>query len=381
MSDQWYVQLPVTTDTETLKGRAKDRLIAAFPGFNPDLASDLVNIVVDALSPMAQNAAEVAAIMPPATLRALGTKLFGVPYSAGSPARTTATFNLVDDQGPYRIPARFELDVDGFAFAVDADTDIDFGSDTATGVPITATLIGSAQNNLVGAVVVPIGALRFVSDVAIDAPTDGGEDAQTDEDYQSFFSQWLQLIGVTLVTERDFEIFALLWPGVGRAVFQNDGARNIAGSVTDPDGETVPSPVKTAMIAQMVEFEQVNTTIAADDPTYVTVSVTYSIHPYPFPGFDPADLLARTDAQLATWLSPANWGTASTGEPVPGVWHNEPIVYVNKLIELLGIVDGVDRVVDITITGSAGSADVDGNWDMSADFALPRPGTFTGSVV
>lgn len=371
MSDQWYVDVDVETDTDAITQQALDALVAVWPDFVP-LGSDLSTVMIEALAPLAQNANEAASRLLAAAFRKFGTDLVGVPYSAGSYATSTVTITLTDNLG-HRIPAGFELDIDGFAFAVDSDTDVLAGATVATGVPVTATTIGIAANGLTGDSVVPISSLAFVQSATLDSDTANGTDPQDDAEYQNDLSLRLQLQADTLVTERDFEIFAILWPGVGRAIFQNNGARSVTGSVTDDAGEVVGASIKTDLANAMGVLEQVNTTITLTDATYTTVNVSYAVSAYPYPNYDLVDLIARINAAIASYLNPATWGTDRSPQGVPGQWFNEPVVRVNKLVDLIADVDGVNYVAWVTITGSAGT--VDGvNQKDTIDFT----GTVTG---
>jgi hypothetical protein len=53
----------------------------------------------------------------------------------------------------------------------------------------------------------------------------------------------------------------------------------------------------------------------------------------------------------------------------------------NKLIDLIGDATGVDYVIDLTITGSAGSVQTNGDWLMPGAVPVPKAGpSITGSV-
>lgn len=378
MSDQGFVSVPIKTDGQTLADDAVERLRDQWPGWEPN-DGDLEVVQIEALAPMAQNAAEAASTMFPAAFRQFGTTLYGVPYESGAPASALSTFMFADTDG-HTIPAGTEIDVDGFAFATDTDVVVPALADTAAGVPITATANGAAQNGLTGAVVTLISALAFVETVTLDAPSGGGADPEDDVAYQNRLASELQLRAKTLVTTRDFEIEAMADPGVGRAVAIADSARHITVVLIDDFGEPVATPVKDRLVELFANYRQVNTVVTVIDATYTTVSVTYSAVAYP--GFDLVDLGARIDATLTQTLSPASWGSPSNfGDPgSPNAWYNEPVVRKNKIIDLIADVEGVNYVIDVTITGSAGTVDGAGNLTMPGSVALPRPGTMTGTV-
>jgi hypothetical protein len=372
MADE-FVTVPITRDSQSLADGAVDRLRVTWPDWTPNDA-DMEVIQIEALAPFAGNAADAASRVPPAVFRRYGEALVGIPYEVGSPATTTVTFNLTDDAG-HRIDAGVQVDIDGWAFAVDEPQDVAAGTTTVTGVPVTASVIGAAGNDLVGEVIRPISALSFVESVVVEVPTAGGADPQDDIDYQNTLARRLQLQAETLVTPRDFELKALDEPGVGRATALHNGERAITVVATDEDGEPLTAPIKDRLVELFAAYRLVNTTVTVADPTYTTVNVTYTVAAYP--GFDEADLVARVDETLAEWLSPAEWGRPKNfGDPGTNVWYNEPVVRLNKAIDLIGNVEGVNYVTAITLNGAA--ADL----SLSGTVPLPRstPDTITGSV-
>ena len=137
MSDQGFVSVPITTDSQTLADDAVEKLRETWEGWEPN-DGDLEVIQIEALAPMAQNAAEAASRMFPAAFRAFGTDLAGVAYESGAPASTTVTFTLTDTDG-HDIPVGSEIDIDGFAFATTAPATVAPTFDTAAAVPVTAT--------------------------------------------------------------------------------------------------------------------------------------------------------------------------------------------------------------------------------------------------
>ena len=371
MSDQWYVEVDVETDSDAIAQQAEDALVAKWPEW-VSTDSDLTTVLIQALAPLAQNANEAASRLLAAAFRKFGTDLVGVPYSNGSYATGLLDITLTDNLG-HTIPADFEFDIDGFAFAVDSDTTVLAGATVANNVPVTATLIGEAANGLAGTTVVPISSLSFIQSATLDAVTANGTEPQDDAAYQSDLSLRLQLQADTLVTERDFEIFAILWPGIGRAIFQNNGARTVTGAVTDDAGEVVGSSIKTDLIAAMQVLEQVNTVISVGDATYTTVNVSYAVAAYPYPNYDLVDLITRINSAISGYLNPASWGTDRGVEATPNKWFNDPVVRINKLIDLIASVDGVNYVGWVTLTGSAGTVDGTNQKD-TIDFT----GTVTG---
>lgn len=370
----YFVDLEIETDAQVLADDAVDRLQTRWPQWEPN-EGDLEVIQIEALAPMAENAAEVAAIVPHAIFREYGNKLIGRPYSAGSPATTTLTIDFVDTAG-YVIPAGSEVDIDGFAFTFDTEIVAASGSAQVTGAAVSAAIDSEEANGLAGDNVSMISGVAGVDAISLEAPTSGGSDPEDDEAYESALSGDLMLQAKTLITTRDFEIWALSKAGIGRAVAEHTGDRAVNVAVATAEGEVVATPIKNELIADYDQYRLVNTVLTFLDPTYTTMSVTYTVKA--LPGFDFTDLEARIDAMLAALLSPANWGQPK-GHTAIAAWVNDATVRANLLIDRIGDVEGVNYVTSLSISGSAGSAS-GSNWVMSGTYALPRPGTMTGTI-
>lgn len=377
MADEaYFVEVDIETDGQQLADEAVERLQVQWTDWEPN-EGDLEVVQIETLAPMAENAAEAAALVPPAVLRAYGEKLIGRPYDSGEQATTTLTFTASDSLG-HIIPAGTEIDIDGFAFTVDVDTEIFVGSTAVSGVAVHAAEETTEANDLVGTSVTPVTALSYLESVTVDTPTAGGTDAETDEDYQNGLSGDLLLQAKTLVTTRDFELWALAKSGVGRTAAVHTGDRAVTVVLATPEGEVVPTPIKDELLDEFTEFRLVNTVLTMADPTYTTISVTYGVKA--LPGYDFADLESRIDTMLTELLDPAVWGTPKTGEAgVTPNWLNDPVVRAYFLVDRIADVEGVAYVTSIAIAGSAGSAS-GSDWTMAGSYALPRAGTMTGTV-
>jgi hypothetical protein len=373
-----YIAVEVETDAVMLADAAIDRLKARWPGYEPN-DGDLEVVMIEELAPMAQNAAEKTVRVPPYVLRTVGQRLHGIPYDDAQPARGTLTVTFTD-VAPHVLKAGSEFDVDGVAFAVDVDTP-NAGALVVPGVPITAKVDGTVGNDLVGDTVDRVSALSFVAGATLDAPTSDGVDAEGDDAYQDKVARQLALRAKTLVHPRDFELDALDTPGIGRArAVVTVAAKHMDVFVTQEDGTAVPAPVKAALAADYADNVASNWTLAVVDPTYTAVAGTFRVHP--LPGVDVADLLARCTAAIDAYLSPAGFGVPkSSGDSGAALartlWLGTNVVRRLKLVDVLGDVDGVDYVDDVTITGS----DVNGNLTLAGTVALPTPGAWVGTTV
>jgi hypothetical protein len=372
-----FIDVPIETDEQTLADQAVDNLRNTWPDWEPN-DGDLEVVQIETLAPMAAEAARAASVMPGAAFRAILAKLHGVDEELGSAATTTLTFTMTDTAA-HTITAGTEVDVDGVAFTVDSDTPT--AALSVPGVPVTASVIGVVGNGLAGDVVTLITSLAFVAGAAVDTPTAGGTDPESEQDYEDRGSRELQLQAKTLVTARDYELMGLSVDGIGRITATSDPTtRTVEVTVATAEGEVVPTPIKTTLDDLYQEYRLSTWTVSEGDPTYTTIDVTFAIHPYP--GYDTVDLLTRANAALTDWLDPANWARPREfGDAVTTRWYNEPRARINKAIDLLGDVEGVDYVDSISFTGDVGTVQTNGDWLLAGTVALTRPGTMSGSVV
>jgi hypothetical protein len=375
-----YVEVEFESDEQTLADNAIDRLRARYDDYEPN-DGDLEVVLIEAIAPMAANAARVAGLVPSAVFRQILLSLHGLAYGEGAPATTTVTFQLVDGN-PHKIDAGSEVLIDGWVFRVNDTVTNAAGVPTIPAVAVTADQDGEAGNGLVGDVTEPLTALAAVTGFTVDTPTDGGEDPEDDLDFQNKGARELRLQAKTLVTTEDYELMALSVAGVGRAVaISNAATRTIDVYITDIGGDATPLTVKDALAALYEQFRLSTWAVNIYDATYTSVAVAYTVKAYP--GFDHADLIARIDDVLTDVLSPGSWGRPKNfGDPGSALgWTVDTVVRRLKLVDLIGDVDGVDYVVDLTITGAAGGPRAaNGDWPLPGTLPLPTPGVFTGAV-
>lgn len=369
-----FVQLPISVDANAMADNAIADLEAQWPGWVPS-EGDVEVVVIEAVAPMAADAAIQASNMPAAALRAFGTKCLGIPYDSGAPSITTVTLGLIDTLG-HTVPAGGEIEIDGFAFSVDDDVVVAPGSGSVAGVPVTCMVSTTGSNGLTGSIAAPLTLPAFVSTVAVDSATHDGADPQTDDDYVQKVSRDQRLRAKTLTTVTDFVLSALDHAGVGFAWGIGNTARLVTVALAGADGLPVSTAIKDAVEADYVLYRLVNTTYSIIDATYTSVAIAWTVKQYL--GWDPVDLKARINAALDAWLAPPGWGQllpTASGSTGPGLAPNvEPVVRINDVIVKIGSVPGVKTVETVHING--GTTDV----TLTGAVPLPTPGTMTGTV-
>lgn len=97
-----YIQLPVTTDPNTLIQQAIAAIQAELPGWVPTEGA-IEMILLEQFGAMAAAAANVASTMPIAAFEFFG-QLVGINPISGSPASALSTWTMIDTQG-YTVPA------------------------------------------------------------------------------------------------------------------------------------------------------------------------------------------------------------------------------------------------------------------------------------
>jgi hypothetical protein len=371
-----FIDVGIEADEAALADLAVERLQLTWPDWEPN-EGDLEVVQIEALAQMASDAASVAAVVPAQAFEAIMVDLYGLAPRTGSAASGDVTFTLLDTAA-HTIPAGTEIDIDGWAFTTDID--VNTAALSAPGIPVTCAVIDEATNALPGDEVTMITALAFVGSVHLDAPTTGAVELESDDDFLDRGTRTLELQAITLVTERDYELMALSLAGVERVIAQaNLATRTIVVTASAANGDVLSGTIKTALAALFDEYRQTTWVVTLGDATKTTIGVTYSIHV--LPGYEPTSVLAEATGLVAAFLDPQRWNVSKYERAPATTWNIEPRVRKNKLIDVIGDTHGVDYVNDVTITGSAGSLQANGDWLMPGTVPLPVAGTIAGSVV
>jgi hypothetical protein len=382
-----FVQLPFVTDPTALADIAIAYLQTQWPGWMPNDADQEV-VQIEALAPMAANAAAVAANMPKAALIQYGVQLLQQPYGAGTPAVVTVEFTLDPAAAGGTVPAGTAIVIDGFGFSTIQD-ETALPGETVVDVVCASGQLTAAANGLTGLNVAPVVVPAYVIGMAVvGGASDGGSDPQTDDDYASQLSADAQLVSRALVTLLDYEQAALLIPGIGRAKAEyGTSVRHINVTVLGSDGAVVPSALKDLLVNPLYPgtlgalpgvFQDptqrmVNAVPTVIDPDFTAADIAFEL--VIANGFDPNDCINRAIAALTSELNPLGWGVPDSGDPSAQItlWLNETTVHVNRLIGVVSALAGINYVPSLTINGG-------GDLVMTGAVALPQIGTCTGTV-
>lgn len=383
-----FAEIPIITDRETALAAFVEKMQERFPGWEAadgDLLLWFAEWVADEYPDLANLTAEMSAL----AFATFGGTVLGVEAIPAAGATATTTWTMTDSAG-HTIPEGTQVQIaegdDLYAFATTQEVSVPNGSSatSAGGVTIRALVEGEIANGLTADPTL-IDALPFVDSIDLVTTTSGGADAEDPDDYLDRLKDEFELLSKVLILPADVAIAARRVAGVARATVvdgynPDDDTTGNEKMVTvfaiDEDGANVSAGVKTAIVAELEPRREVGFIFNVDDPTRTTVKVSTTVTS--FDGVDATGLQTAIVSVLTDYLSASNWGLDPFDDD-PGIWLNQTVVYRNELISLVDQVDGVDRVVSLTLaeqSGSLGTSDV----TLAGVAALPAPGTLTVTV-
>lgn len=387
-----YVDLGIETDPETLLERARDRMRAQFPGWEPSdaqLDSWILDVVADFGAMLASLAVRAAA----AIYERHGLVVYGVAPVAAARASTSVTFTMADGAG-YTVPAGTKVaigDGAGGTVAFELLEALTVTAPATTGVGVVYALeAGADHNGLDPAVdgVQMLSGVSYVAGVAASAVTSGGADAEDPDTYRDRLVGELQAVGRPVLPD-DFAIKARRVPGVARAMVRNlyvgtgslatETERAVSLACFDEDGNGVSSGVRGEVEALLQAEREVNFVVAVLDPTVTAVDVTWTA--VARRGYEASAVESAGDAALSSYLSGASW-TAPEGEGERNTGYEFLIrdtVRRFELVHVLESVPGIDYVQTLTL---ALDGDTLGTADLTLPGAIPIPsaGTLSATV-
>lgn len=347
-----YIDLPIETDPQDILNDAYTFLQGVIPGWTP-ADGNLDVWLLMALASAAAELRDVASAVPTDIFRYFGASLINLPPISDAPSTTTTTWTMVDNAG-YTVPAgtQVAIAVSGsnlVPFTTQADIVIPPGSTTATPVTIVSVNTGAATAGI-GAIsgsVQLLDPLAFVSTITQLAVTSGGVDAELDSDYLNRLASYLQLLTPRPILPNDFATLVRTnIVGVFRAVAIDgydpvsntyNNAREVSVAAIDANGNPVSSGVKGAMLTFLNNIREVNFIVNVIDPAVNLINVTWTAKG--LFGYDKPTLVASVNAALASYLNPVTWGTTTSDSTA---WVNSPVIRLNKIIQIIENVQGID---------------------------------------
>lgn len=359
MSASRFIRYPIETDPTTLAQEVYDYIQARAPQWVPNDLSLDVWLIQAFTAIMAENR-DLASDVPTDIFRWFGATMIGLPPIDATNSTLLSTWTAIDNQG-HTIPSGTQvgiLDTAGnlIPFETVADVIIPAGSTVANNVSLRSLDTGLATAGLstIGGTIQLIDVLDFVSSVVAVAPSSGGVDAETDDDYLDRLSTHLRLLSTRPILPEDFAAIAREVAGVYRAVaidgydvssgnFNN--SRTVAVALLDQLGANVSPAVKNTVQAILSANREVNFVVGVMDPNRTLIDVAYTA--FALPGFDPVTVKAAIDANLAAYMNAATWGTAATGNSRS--WDDQRIVRYSAVGAIIKDTDGVDYWSSLTL--------------------------------
>jgi hypothetical protein len=371
-----YINIPVEFDETALYNTAVATIQVDFPEWEP-VAGSLVDIQLRCCASMAAVAAEMASTVPFNIFKAF-LNWAGQVSQPAVPAEVVIRFTAKDDIG-YTIPALTPIGLtsastsDPVAFQTGNEVDIP-ATYTFVDTICTAILPGSAGNDLDE--VIRADSLGFVTSITI-APSNeashSGQDAETDDAFVNRGSQELETWSKTPILGRDFALLAREIPGVIRCAWIDnfDYPTKTAGvervitlCPIDANGQGFPTDILDEVMSLMESMRELNFVCYAVSPDYANIDITADVYCQDPTALTSAESQA-TDA-LNQYLSPATWGTPTTGrgQMVP-LWINQPWIRYSRIMKAIEDCVDVDYVENVTINGVAA------DFQMTGTFPLP----------
>jgi uncharacterized phage protein gp47/JayE len=390
----------VLVDRTAIKAKAVAKMQEELPAWRLE-AGTVEDVLFDAWSWVAAEQAEMLISQIISGLRTFGP-LIGVPpiEAQAATAVVTVTASAAAPAGGYTLEER-ELtvgivDADGELQAWELLTPLVIAEGATTGTATVAALeAGTKPNGLSGAVSL-IEAPAWVASAAI-ATSGGGVEAEDDAAFLDRLVETLSTVRSAPVKAQDASLTARSVAGIGRAAavdnlkpgsawaaYGGAGTENqseeksIVVACTDEHGVPSDSAHLAAVKAKLEELRESNFLFFVLPPSIVKINVTATV--YAWPGRDLAGVKAEVEGALKEVLSPASWGTDSTGKP--SHWVNDQVVRLSEIFAAIMAPPGV-RWCSSASFGKAGSAlgtaDVDMNPGSKVP-VLPEAGTLTITV-
>lgn len=325
-----------------------------------------------------------------------GELILGIARIQAAFATTSVTVTLTSEQTAtgLLIPGGTQIDAvkpDGtqVPLLTTVDATVPPAAGSLAGVDVMAVNLGPDANDAAGSAACQ---LAGVSTVTLDAPTAGGRNLETDDEYDSRLAARTPRLRALPITPADYAAFSTDVPGVARVLAVNrynpsspgaDSAGHITLIGLDANGGTLTPDVKTALSTYLTTSERpLSVTLHVDDADYVTVAPTVQIRlaetgldDFGQPALaDPDATTADAAAAIADLLDPAKFDADANA---PGGWSRTPrrALSIYDIAAAIDDLSGIAQVASVTLTS--------GTIVAGTVIPLPSPATLptAGSIV
>lgn len=385
MADLDYTELiPEDTTPEAIEDNIYDRIQTRWPDWEPS-EGQLEVWIIKAISLAISQLYEVTTDVAAEIFAYFGETIVNIPRKEAFHATADSTWTVTP--GTHTIPANTLVAIPDGLDTITFETAEEVTGESPITVPLRAVDGGTGANNLDGNPIL-IDTLAFVSGITLVAPTAGGVDEETMDEYLPRLVETLQMMSPRPILPHHFEILARQY-GAYRAVAvvgldpvanTTDNPLTVAVAVMDNQGapldagSSIAFATKNYIKAQLEEQLMVNSIVHVFDPAYTAIDVTSEV--VSLPEYDHAEVIAAVEATLTDYFTPINWGRREGMGQVPTRWVNTTTVRFLEIAEQINRVPGVDYIETLTFRkagDSHGTSDV----TISGHVPLTEPGTFT----
>ncbi len=317
---------------------------------------------------------EVVADVSDEIFAAFGENLMGIERRQARAAEALSTWTVIG--GPdYEIPSGQAVLIpagdETRLFLTASDVSVPAG-DSSVKVPLIAEEPGTESNNL-GADPILVDALGFVEQIVLDAPTTGGADEETMDEYLPRLREMLQLMSPRPIIPEHFEVLArqdqevfraVAIPGLDPETHTYDNALTMTVAVMKENGLPLTGAGMDRVKAALEQNVPINSVVNVVEPDYTGIKVEVEI--VSLPEYDHETVKGAVERQLDDYLQPMNWGRREGWGMVPTKWVNSDTVRFYEIVEVVNRAVGVDYIVNLEIgTGSSmGTVDVELDGDV-----------------
>lgn len=391
MADE-YIDPDVVIDSEELADLQFEYMDEVSDGRWTPAAGNLDTWTLEAGSRLGSEVATLALLPHPDLFRTFGTKVAGIPSIDATAATATSQWTLGDDDG-HTIEAGTVVDIEGEPFEVVGDAVVPSGATIAAGVELVAVDEGSAGSGL-SANPTLVDVTGYEAVIVLDAPTEGGQDGETPEDYLNRLAREEELSAPRPLNVHDVELFSRRVQGIDRTlVLDNykpadqpnpgdpeDNAAELTFTIASIDvtGTEVSPGIMSVLLSTLKAARGTNWRIFKISPTYSTINVEYEVIAHT--GFDTAVVREQVDAAINEFLSPANFGLPELGD-IQRRWILTSKVYHRAFSDAVKRVESVRQipVLKFNVAGFSLTENVD--IDLPGKAPLTQPGDITGTVM
>jgi hypothetical protein len=336
--------------------------------------------LTSAIARMAVLVLTLAGQVPQQIFQAFGEKVLRIPLVQATAATGNLQIAATAGLGG-TLAAGAAFDIDGVAFQSSAPITLAAG---ATGtVAVQAIATGSAATGLVGtSIVLTSPSVIWVQTLTLTAPTIGGTDGETPDEYVDRLPDEIPTLSPKVVLISDASAIARRDPEVARALAINNfvppSTTGVPGAITialmAAGGSDVSEDAKDRVEASVGgDGERIlNIDVHVIDPTRTAIKVAFTAQCYP--DQDPATMAATAKQAIEEFLAPASWGIPPGGDLED--WVDEAVVVRNDLIGVL-YRTGLRHVSDLTLALLASALD-DADVTLAGPAAVP---TITSSDI